>query len=462
MIPSLAMPPQPVEIMTRPPLEHEGLWIDSRLAETQKICDFNDWQDPGIDSIIHKHLRSIPNHQRRQWEFAVILLSLARAGALRPGAEAISFGSGTEILIYTISQLVKKVTVTDLYNMSSRWVGVRTADPRQHILDSARFPIDESKIEARDMDMRNIDFPDQSFNFCWSTGSFEHIGGDADFIRHLCEVHRALKPGGVYSFTTVVAYEPGGSRIPHNHYFGFEHLLDLIDASPLRPHPVLDCRLTPGRFNQPIHDSLEDFGLNVGNRFTPVVTLLRRGVVTSAINLVLHKRDDLPKVRPELRGLEQTRDYLGRSLRMITSKMWKGWQYLSPLAGITSAKQPCGEGAVNTRGQYVFRTQPQYFGAGAVRARMRLDATALDESGAGIRVSIVEQNRVWPLEKKVVCGESIDVIKDGGGRVVELAFIADERKCYTVQGRVNHGSAAYGAATVFATKDKDTSRSTPD
>lgn len=455
MTPSIAMPHQPVEVMTRPRPDHQGLWIDSNIANTQKICDFTDWYDSGVDSIIRQHLRTIPNHQRRQWEFSMILLSLARSGALRPDANAISFGSGTEVLIYTISQMVKKLMVTDLYNMSSRWVGVRTTDPRQHILDSApsSFKIDESKIDARDMDMRKVDYPDNTFDLCWSTGSFEHIGNDQDFISHLCEVHRTLKPGGVYSFTTVVCFEDQSSRIPNNHYFGVQHLLDLIDASPLRPASQLDCRLTPMRLNQPVHDRLLDFGVRNGNSFTPVVTLLRRGLVTSAINLVLHKRDDQPKKRPEVIGFNETRAYLDRSLEIVAGQMWKGWQYLDALAGITTNQQPFGEGATNTKGQLVFRTQPQYFSDGIVRVRVQLDAAAVGKDEAGVHINIVEQNRVWPLDKKVVGSESINVTKDGGSKTVNLTFAANDRKCYAVQARVSKGSAAYRWANVFATKD---------
>jgi len=453
MTPSLAMPHQPVEVMTRPRPDHPGLWIDSDLTHTQKICDITDWYDRGIEGIIRTHLRSHPIHQRRQWEFSVILLSLARAGALRPNANAISFGSGTEVLIYTISQMIDKLMVTDLYNMSSRWVGVRTTDPRQHILNSARFPVDGSKIDARDMDMRNVDYPDNSFDFCWSTGSFEHIGNDTDFVRHLTEVHRTLKPGGVYSFTTVVAWEPGGSRIPHNHYFGFEHLMDLIDASPLRPDPVLDCRLTPIRLNQPTHDSLEEFGFRLGNQLTPVVTLLRRGVVTSAINLVLHKRDDQPKIRPELLGLRESRKFVDRYLKMNTKRMWRGWQYLDAQSGVSGKDQPHGEGAVNTKGHVVLRTQPQYFGEGQVRVRVQLDVAAVNGRRAGVQFSIVEQNRVWPLEKAVMGRESIKVTSEGGPQVVNLSFGANGRKCYAIQAKVSKGSTAYRWANVFATTD---------
>ena len=115
-------------------------------------------------------------------------------------------GAGTEKLIYAIVPRVAKTMVTDLYLPNSGWVGVRTDNPRDLILQKAPWPIDANKVDAMAMDMRKLDFPDDSFDFCWSTGSFEHIGRDADFLQHFKEVERVLKPGGVYAFTTAITF----------------------------------------------------------------------------------------------------------------------------------------------------------------------------------------------------------------------------------------------------------------
>lgn len=450
---STTVPNSPVEVFPVERIDSQAscLRIDSRLSGTQKICDIVDWFDPGVDHIIREHLRSVPNHQRRQWEFAMIFLSLARAGALRPDARAMSYGSGTEVLIYTIARLIGHLTVTDLYNMSSRWVGVRTTNPREHVLAHAPFEIDASKIDARDMDMRHIDAPDNSVDFCWSTGSFEHIGDDADFVRHLSEVHRTLKEGGVYAFTTVACFEEQSSRIPHNHYFSVPHLLDLIDASPLRPDPVMDCRLTPMRLNQPVPDRLIDFGLRAGNLFTPVVTLLRRGLVTSAIALVLRKNSAQPKARPTIIGLDETTQFLQRALGMLTAHTWRGWQQLDPLTGITVAKQPAGENALNERGQLLFRTQPQYFGQNHVQWKVEFDVVG--EPAGNVHLEIAEQNRIWPLDKRVAAKQIVKLKGDATPQTLHLEVASDERKCYSLQARVSRGAVRYRSVRVFATID---------
>ncbi|CAN7580222.1 class I SAM-dependent methyltransferase [Rhizobium sp. LjRoot98] len=314
----------------------------------QKVCDIYDLFDPEIDSILRDDLKSIPFGSRRAWEFAMIFRALAQKGKLTPVAQGLAMGAGTEKLIYAIVPRVAKTMVTDLYLPNSGWVGVRTDNPRDLILQKAPWPIDAQKVDAMAMDMRKLDFPDESFDFCWSTGSFEHIGRDEDFLRHFSEVERVLKPGGVYAFTTAITFGGVTEPIPHNYYFDPNHLIDLIHASPLHAEPVFDCFVRDHIFNRPHPERLQDYGFDPGRKFSKPIVSFRRGILLAANVMVLTKDASRAKVRPEVRGLEESRKRLTSQADGYLRDLWSEFQYLQTTAekgGLSIQPQVFGNGA---------------------------------------------------------------------------------------------------------------------
>jgi len=313
----------------------------------QKVCDIYDLFDPEVDTILRDNLRAMPFGSRRAWEFAMIFRALSRKGKLHPAAQGLAMGAGTEKLIYAIVPRVAKTIVTDLYLPNSGWVGVRTDNPRDLILQKAPWPIDAQKIDAMAMDMRKLDFPDESFDFCWSTGSFEHIGRDEDFLRHFSEVERVLKPGGVYAFTTAITFGGVTEAIPHNYYFDPNHLVDLIHASPLHAEPVFDCWVRDHIFNLPHPERLQDYGFEPGKKFSKPIISFRRGVLLAANVMVLSKETHRAKVRPEVRGLEQSRKRLTSQADAYLRELWSDFQYLQTTAekdGLSIQPQVFGNG----------------------------------------------------------------------------------------------------------------------
>lgn len=53
-------------------------------------------------------------------------------------------------------------------------------------------------------DVQQLDYPDQSFDFCTSTEVFEHVPDDRKGFQ---EIHRVLKPGGRFVFTVPLSEE---------------------------------------------------------------------------------------------------------------------------------------------------------------------------------------------------------------------------------------------------------------
>lgn len=221
-------------------------------SEINKICDAADWFGDELNNVISGYLRERPRLHRKQWEFGQILRVLGRLGYLDNDSHGLGLGSGHELAIYALIPHVASFWATDLYSIDTSWEVARTKDPLDFIKSRAPFPVPFERLKAKAMDMREIEFPDNHFDFAYSSCAFEHIGHKNDFIRHLSEVHRVLKPGGHYVFTTEVAYHDQGIYAEGNYIFDFGFLKEIIDESPLSPTGPLDFNLFNVKMNAPI------------------------------------------------------------------------------------------------------------------------------------------------------------------------------------------------------------------
>jgi SAM-dependent methyltransferase len=362
--------------------------LDGTLSMTmglglQKVCDIHDFFHPEIDQIVRRELGSVPFGSRRAWEFAMIFRALREKGKLHVDAAGLGLGAGTERLIYALARHAGKVVATDLYTHEGGWVGVRTADPNALVTSKAPWPIAAGRIEALSMDMRDIKFPDNSFDFCWSTGAIEHIGDDDDFSRHFSEVHRVLKPGGVYAFTTVIAFGWPTLRIPHNYYFNPEHLIDLLHASPLHAEETFDCSVTDHLFNRPHFERFKDFGLPAGIELSKPVVSFRRGVLLTANVMLLTKDPGRPKKRPVVLGYEATTKQLRRHVENITAHLWKEPQLIRV-----------------ERHDKRLVVQPQYFGNAKIAIEVTLAAGAPLALDLEIKSRGIDDFHNWQVERE--------------------------------------------------------------
>ena len=58
------------------------------------------------------------------------------------------------------------------------------------------------RIVVQHMDGRRLNYPDNSFDGIFSSGSIEHFGGWSDIATAAREIGRVLKPGGIASIST--------------------------------------------------------------------------------------------------------------------------------------------------------------------------------------------------------------------------------------------------------------------
>lgn len=318
------------------------------FAHVQKVCDVYDLFVPEIDEIIRKDLRATPFGSRRLWEFAMIFHILRRDGALHPQSRGLAMGAGREHLIYAIAPRIAETVVTDLYGEDAGWEATKTASPKQLLAEKAPPGTPLDTVVAHSMDMRNITYPDEHFDFCWSTGAFEHIGRAKDFDTHLREVHRVLKPGGIYVFTTVVNFNGRTIPAPHNYLFHPADLAKIVNRSPLCPNEVFDCGIEDHLFNRPHSEDLEDYGHNGGSYFTRPIVSFRRGYLVAANTVVLRKSPKSAACRVE--NYKETALRLRRHSRQYLNRHWRKPQIIATFES---------EGFL--------KTKPQFFGQRTMR-----------------------------------------------------------------------------------------------
>ncbi len=155
-----------------------------------KVCDAADWFGTALGPTITSELREVPRLHSKQWEFAMKFNLLREAGVLHADASGLSLGTGRESLIYAIANHVKHVWATDLYTQDAIWADARTVDIDAFIRGAPPFSTRVDRISAKNMDMRQIEFEDNSFDFAYSSSAVEHIGSWHDFRCHLSEVKR--------------------------------------------------------------------------------------------------------------------------------------------------------------------------------------------------------------------------------------------------------------------------------
>ena len=293
------------------------------MKSLSKICDAADWFDAEFHSIIINELKEPPRFHRKQWEFAMIFLALKKLGMLNENMTGLSLGGGNERVLYSIAQHVKKLIVTDLYDEDTTWDCAKTKNPDEYIKASKPFDVDDSKIKALRMDMRYLDFEDNTFDFCYSSCAIEHIGDFEDFVRHLDEVYRVLKEDGVYVFTTEFKIGSDTIKDQNNFVFSSSYLSEIFKSIKLTPDVDADVNLAHHEINTPFPSNIKNLCYNNETSFIegmlesyPHVILLRGKYPFTSIQFVLRKITNSSGKREVMfNGLPQTENYLQNRLQ---------------------------------------------------------------------------------------------------------------------------------------------------
>jgi SAM-dependent methyltransferase len=141
---------------------------------------------------------------RKHWEFCAIAQALDERGMLGPGRNGLGFAAGREHLASAFAARRCNILATDLEEGGAEWT-TQHANGRDdlfypHIVQRDVF---DRLVKFQFADMRDIKgIEPASYDFLWSSCSFEHLGSleaGADFVVNAMGF---LKPGGIAVHTT--------------------------------------------------------------------------------------------------------------------------------------------------------------------------------------------------------------------------------------------------------------------
>jgi SAM-dependent methyltransferase len=241
-----------------------------------KLCELEDWKQP--------HIKPFSLH-RKHWEYEHFMHGIRTLGVARPEAWVLAVAGGHESPVYQLTNCVRWVFCTDLYENSDfpESDGMMLRDPDRF----APGPYNRRRLVVQYMNALDLRFEDGIFDLVFSLSSIEHFGGTEGSGKALAEMSRVLRPGGIVALTTEVVvngadYFSGGNL----QLFSPKALCSLLGATDaLEPVESLDFSISEETLAtvMPLSDALLDPGrlphivLSYdGRQFTSMAVFLRK------------------------------------------------------------------------------------------------------------------------------------------------------------------------------------------
>ncbi len=424
-----------------------------------KLCDAADWFLPPIQGIIQRELREVPRFHRKQWEFAMIFHALQELGKLGEDKVGLSMGGGRELVAYALAQHVRQLVITDLYETETTWDCARTEDPDEFIRRHKPFPVADAKLKALRMDMRDLHFPDRTFDFCYSTCAVEHIGGWEDFLKHFNEVARVLKDDGVYVFTTEVLFEEETIRDEHNYVFSLPFLHALFAESDLKPEEAFDARVAAHKANYPLPSTLRQLTNfvpdNLAQAFlqeAPHIQLLRgRHPFTCGIFIMRRRQGECDRETITVEGLQETRQFAARGVREYAEMLAKSRVSIHPFSLLPGERSRFfvdhadffSKGGGQPDPETIFHSDYFWFGKGKRVFDVALRVDSAERTGKP--VVELRVHRYKTLDSHIVeCVATAPCsVPHIGWMMRRLELETDEEYCYAVLAKVRNGTCVF-------------------
>jgi SAM-dependent methyltransferase len=166
-----------------------------------KLCNVSDFQMLAPDiADIFRHVDN-PRLYRKFWEQAQQIRGLRDHGALHKDAWLLGVGAGVEVSNYHLANHAALVVATDLYSADG-WTDYAPAAAIHDPVHFSPYGYRQDRLQVLDMDGRDLQFLDGTFDGIYSASSIEHFGTLDDIAQAMREMYRVLKPGGVIAFST--------------------------------------------------------------------------------------------------------------------------------------------------------------------------------------------------------------------------------------------------------------------
>jgi SAM-dependent methyltransferase len=418
-----------------------------------KLCDAADWMSPELSRIIRDAFAEPARFHRKQWELAVIYRELERLGLLDGTKRGISFGSGTERLLYALAHRVEHLWATDLYGTDAPWGLARTNAPLELIQACAPFAYPAEKLSAKRMDMRFIQFPNESFDFAYSACAIGHIGREEDFVQHLKEARRVLKPGGVYVFTTELTYDDQPLGEKGNYHFSRELLGQVIAESGLSCDAELDAQLFPHAMNTPLPVELARDGARLDSRLFDALMQVQLTLASSPFTscVVVLRRAEEAFRGWSCKGWDETRRFIDERMEAVQQLVEGGEIILAPFAGLPDQRSyryvghdhyfrgPSPQLPLTTGDEVFFQTPHVWLGDKPRILRVALRLTPV----RGPCVVELELKRADVKDAGRVVSEKVVQLELRGRQLHAEIELRPQRSCrYALVGKLRSGDAS--------------------
>ncbi len=188
---------------------------------------------------------------RKLWEFVVIAqVYRERIQYIQGLGKALGFGVGLEPLASWFAAQEAEVLATDYPFMRKEWKGQQAAGLldmwKPSVCNGTRF---DEKVRFCKVDMRTIpaDLLRGEFDFVWSCGSLEHLGGLNQGLDFICQSMQCLRHGGWAVHTTEFNPRPGATlESPDLSLYQYFHLDQLRTRLKQQDDSLLELDVLPG------------------------------------------------------------------------------------------------------------------------------------------------------------------------------------------------------------------------
>jgi hypothetical protein len=156
-----------------------------------------------------RELGETPSMHRKQWEYFYIAQVLFEHGMLVPGKKGLAFAVGREALPALFARHGCEILATDLEEEAARtegWVHTgQHSNQVEHLFREHVCPAETFFTSVRYQNLNMNEVPDDlrgTFDFCWSSCAFEHLGSIEHGLTFVERSINTLVPGGVAVHTT--------------------------------------------------------------------------------------------------------------------------------------------------------------------------------------------------------------------------------------------------------------------
>jgi SAM-dependent methyltransferase len=298
------------------PISHEDINSGSpECIKLNKLCCIEDWQNDKLKKTI-SNLHHASEYQyinrvnwemtnnvvsrrqdglihRKDWEWALGIKAMERFDKLNGNSVAIGIGTGREEILFHLTNKIKHVFATDLYDGKS-WRNFAPMDFGTETKKYAPIRYRENALTVIKMNGTKLEFKDDYFDIAFSFSSIEHFGGENHIggLKCMKEIERILKPGGVAVITTEYII----NNKEHHEFFNertiFSDLIDKLEKLKLVEN--LDLRLTTNTLCNVIDydsavywdTSANDYDFKIKH---PLVLIRVNDILVTSVMLVFQK-----------------------------------------------------------------------------------------------------------------------------------------------------------------------------